>query len=74
MFNKIKIDVKDFVLKRVGIIINKNESITYIIPRDCSMEIAYKQITIFSHKTFVLYFNDDIIKKEFLNQIGVKDA
>jgi len=39
MFNKIKIDVKDFVLKRVGIIINKNESITYIIPRELYLVI-----------------------------------
>jgi len=74
MFNKVKIDVKSFVLKRSGIIINKNESISYVIPREIPMEIAYKQIILFSNKTFVLYFKDDIIKKEFLNQIGVKDA
>ena len=72
MFNEIKIDVKDYVLKNVGIIINKKESISYIIPKDSPFEITYKQIRIFSNKTFILYFKDDNHKKDFLNQIGVK--
>ena len=71
MFSK-KIIVKDYVLKTVGIIINKKESITYVIPRNVPFEIAYKQITFFSNTDFVLYFKDDIHQKEFLNQIGVK--
>lgn len=72
MFNNIKIEVKDFVLKNVGIVINKKESISYVIPRSIPFEISHKQIIFFSYKNFTLYFKDENKKKDFLNQIGIQ--
>jgi len=59
-------------MKSIGIVINRNESINYIIPKSLPIEISYKQIKIFGHKTFILYFNKEKQQKEFLNQIGIK--
>ena len=74
MFNTKRIEVKDFKLRTLGIIINRTLGVTYVIPRSVPFEIAYKKVTFFSNETFVLYFKDTQHQKEFLNEIGVTNA
>ena len=68
----IKIKVKQFELKNSGIMINKEEKKSYLLQKTIPMEINKTKIFFYSNKTFVLLFNSEDEKRDFLEQIGLK--